>query len=392
MAFGVPIQLPRKEGIQTRYINFVYEAFREGSGLITGVMAVATDVTEQILATRKIEEAEERARLAIEAAELGTFEVNMDTDATLISERMAAIFDVPVDAKREEFIAAIFPEDLPIRNSAYKNAQENGVLDYDGRVQWKDGTIHWMRVRGKVIRNEEGKPNRLVGVVQDITEQKTFAEALAQQVRERTLQLEVKNRELERSNTNLEEFAHVASHDLKEPIRKILFFTDRLKNELAGKITESEERLFGRIELAGVRMRTLVDDLLQYSHVSQRPPEKELVDLAGKVKKVLEDLELEIEQKQAKITVGPLPQVLGYRRQLQQLFQNLITNALKYHKPGEAPQVTISSRVLKGSETPLLLNELEKEASFCMIEVADAGIGFEQAQAEKAFQMFQRLH
>lgn len=169
-AFGVPINLPRNEGVKTIYINFVYEAFREGGGAIKGVMAVATEVTDQVLATKKIEEAEERARLAIEAAELGTFEVNMDTSEMIISPRMAAIFNVPEQASRQDFIEAILPEDLPLRNEAYRTAEATGFLEYRSRVQWKDGSIHWVRVKGKVIHNEAGRRNRLVGVVQDITQ------------------------------------------------------------------------------------------------------------------------------------------------------------------------------------------------------------------------------
>jgi hypothetical protein len=355
-------------------------------------MAVATDVTKQVVATKKVEEAEERARLAIESAELGTFEVNLDTGESLTSPRMAEIFNVEINADRMRYVSAIYKDDLVIRNQAYKRAEETRVLDYECRVLWKDGSLHWVRVKGRMVMDEEHKIHRLLGVVQDITEQKTFAETLTQQVRERTLELETKNKELERSNANLEEFAHAASHDLKEPIRKIMFFTELLKGQLKEKIEEADTLLFERIETASSRMKALIEDMLHYSHVSHRPPEKEEVDLAEKMRQVLEDLEVEIDQKGAVVTVGQLPHVRGYGRQLQQLFQNLLSNALKYHKPDQSPMISITAQLVKGPEISLPLTELEKALDYYMIEVSDNGIGFDQAYADKIFQVFQRLH
>jgi signal transduction histidine kinase len=121
--------------------------------------------------------------------------------------------------------------------------------------------------------------------------------------------------------------------------------------------------------------------LLLYSHVSQRPHDTETIDLNKKVQRALEDLELDVEEKKAIINVGKLPVVQGYRRQLQQLFQNLISNALKYSKADTAPQIHISA-----SEV------LEHGRQYHLIEIKDNGIGFEQEYGEKIFQMFTRLH
>jgi light-regulated signal transduction histidine kinase (bacteriophytochrome) len=128
-------------------------------------------------------------------------------------------------------------------------------------------------------------------------------------------------------------------------------------------------------------MGNLIDDLLLYSHVSQRPPEMEKVDLNEKVQRVLEDLELDVQEKEAIISVGKLPVVQGYRRQLQQLFQNLISNALKYSKKDVAPRIVITAKEV-----------VEKGKSYHLVTVEDNGIGFEQEYADKIFQMFTRLH
>jgi PAS domain S-box-containing protein len=199
----------------------------------------------------------------------------------------------------------------------------------------------------------------------------------------KSLQLQYQDlvKELERSNVHLEEFAYAASHDLKEPVRKIRVFTNDLRKQLGPRLQGTEVRLFERVDNATQRMGTLIDDLLLYSHMSQKPLEMETVDLNTKIQLVLEDLELDIAEKHAVIHREALPIVKGYRRQLQQMFQNLISNALKYSKADVPPVITISASVVT-----------EKEKSYHLITVKDNGIGFEQEYDERIFQIFTRLH
>ena len=368
----------RHEGI---YLNFVYEALRENDGTISGVMVVATEVTEQVQARKKIELAEERLRLAVQSAGLGTYEIDMVNHTITTSERFRQIWGASQPLTREEFASAIHPDDLETRALALKQAEEKGELAYEARVLGQNGVLRWVKVTGKYIYDNDRKPLTLIGVVQDITEQKQFAQELAKQVKEKTHDLEVTNKELQRSNANLEEFAHAASHDLKEPIRKIHFFTHQLKSQLADRLEPDEVHSLGRIENSTQRMGNLIEDLLQYSHVSQRPHETEEVDLNTKLKRVLEDLELDIAEKQAIIRVGNLPVIQGFRRQLQQLFQNLISNALKYSRASLRPEIDISSSV----------SEID-DRLYDVISVRDNGIGFEKQYSEKIFQMFSRLH
>lgn len=202
-------------------------------------------------------------------------------------------------------------------------------------------------------------------------------------------ELEHTIKRLEQSNSYLEDFAHAASHDMKEPLRKIRTFTDRLKTVLSDRLSESEEALFSRIEVSAERMQLLVDDLLEFSHVSEKPKEMEMVDLDEKVGRVLVDLELAIEEKKAIIHIDKLPTVLGNRRHLQQLFQNLISNALKYSKPGVPPEISIKVNKVIGHPR---VSAAFSEDPYYLFEVQDNGIGFEQQYADHIFKMFQRLH
>ncbi|TDH28979.1 PAS domain-containing sensor histidine kinase [Segetibacter sp. 3557_3] len=204
------------------------------------------------------------------------------------------------------------------------------------------------------------------------------------------LQMEEKMEELERSNRKLEDFAHAASHDLKEPIRKIQFFTDKLR-KVFGNMDDNAANTFNKLELASTRMRLLIDDLLEYSHVSIVADLDDMVDLNQVVATVIEDLELMVQEKHATIQVDELPVIPGHKRQLQQLFQNLVSNALKYHHKASPPHVTISYCAVQDSvQQPEAL--LREHTQYHKISIADNGIGFEQRYAGQIFQMFQRLH
>lgn len=211
-------------------------------------------------------------------------------------------------------------------------------------------------------------------------------------IKEAQLQLEKLVDDLKRSNANLEEFAFAASHDLKEPIRKIHFFSDRIKNSLSDRMTEEEKNSFERMEMAAKRMTSLIDDLLTYSQVSLRPRIFEEVNLNNVLHLVLEDLDIEIGERDASVSVDDLPVVMGHHRHLQQAFQNLIGNALKYSKPGIAPDIKIFATKILSKETGFNLSYAADATEYHVIEVSDKGIGFEQKDADRIFNVFTRLH
>lgn len=223
--------------------------------------------------------------------------------------------------------------------------------------------------------------SHLIHIFTDVTEMK-----------EAQLKLEQSLRDLQKSNANLEDFAYAASHDLKEPIRKFHIFTNLLKEEMKEVITEDQQKLFIKLESTSSRMRSLLDNILEYSNVAKGTVDVEQVDFNQTVRNVLEDLELEIQDREAKIIVPNLPVVRGNGRQFEQVFQNLIGNALKYSRPGLNPHIEIMYNQIAGSD---VVHEIPVESlsqRYHLIEISDNGIGFKQVHAERIFKIFTRLH
>ncbi len=375
--------------LQPFYFNYSFTPLFDANGSVYGVMNTAADVTELALAYHKLEESEERAMLAIEASEQGTFHINLKTNELIASPRMAEIFDISEATDRSRYISAIHPDDLPLREAGYARAYQTSKLDYEGRLVKKDGFVTWIRVKGKIYFDEHKAPQRLVGIVQDITEQKGFSETLARKVEERTAELEEANLQLIAINDELQQFAYVSSHDLQEPLRKIRIFSDIL-SRLVEKGGEAENYLT-KITSAAERMTGLIRGLLEYSRVANAQVRFEKVNLNELLSLILVDYELLISQKEAQIHIDPLPEIDGVLLQMNQLFFNLIGNALKFTKRGVQPVIEIRTGSLSQEgrqEHP----ELDEKKAYVWITVKDNGIGFEQAFAAKIFTVFQRLN
>ena len=196
--------------------------------------------------------------------------------------------------------------------------------------------------------------------------------------------------QLERSNAELQNFASVASHDLQEPLRKIQAFGDRLTAKCGAQLGEQGRDYLGRMQNAAQRMQVLIQDLLKLSRVTSRAQPFEQCDLNVVVQGVLSDLEVMVEQTQAKIEVNGLPTIAADPLQMRQLFQNLIINALKFHKPNEPPEVSIAGRIYQVQDR--LIPGAIPGDTVCQIHIDDNGIGFDEKFAEQIFVVFQRLH
>lgn len=213
---------------------------------------------------------------------------------------------------------------------------------------------------------------------------------LESRVKERTVELQVYAEELSRSNRELEDFAFVASHDLQEPLRKIRAFGNRISTGYGDALDERGQDFLRRMLNAAERMSMLISDLLSFSRVTTRGKDFEETDLNEMVRSVLEDLEITIEESQANIEIDTLPVMKADASQMNQLFLNLLSNALKFTKPDQPPHITLRYEAIDDNEAETL--HLLPGLSWFKLTLQDNGIGFEQTFAEKIFAPFQRLH
>ena len=237
-----------------------------------------------------------------------------------------------------------------------------------GEIRCKrlDGTIFTCEQTSAVFMGRDGK-KRSVIVVRDVSERKQAEE----QIRQYTAKLE-------QSNEALQDFAFIASHDMQEPLRKVSAFGDRLKQEYGDSLGEEGNDYLSRMLNATERMQSLLKALLDYSRVTTKGEPFREVELAVVLREVLSDLEVGIEETGAEIHVGRLPVIQADPTQMRQLFQNLIGNALKFHKEGVRPRVEVRSTQLNNEKVQII--------------VEDNGIGFEEKHLQRIFAPFHRLH
>jgi PAS domain S-box-containing protein len=360
--------------MKEHYFNYSFIPLKDTGGNIYAVMNTGTDVTDLHLAKKQVQSAEERLRIAIESSDMGTYEIDLATKKITTSGNFNTIWSIDSEIANEELIGKLHPEDQTLREKAHQESLITGKMSYQARIINDDQTITWVKINGKIITDENGTPGTIIGIIQDIHEQKQFEEELKKQVAEST-------QELRRSNEDLLHFANVVSHDLKEPVRKLRTFNSLLRNEAEAGFNENSKKYLHKIEQSAQRMQTIIEGILAYSTLDKKTQPIEKIDLNELVESIKTDLELIIKEKDAILITCELPDIEGAPILIQQLFYNLIHNALKFSKADEPPRVIISFTVLNNEGIDLV-----------QITIKDNGIGLDVINAEKIFNAFERLH
>jgi light-regulated signal transduction histidine kinase (bacteriophytochrome) len=289
------------------------------------------------------------------------------------------------------WLESLHPDDRDATLRVWEKAVAGtAAYDVEFRIRGRNASYRWFKVRGVPQKDETGTVTRWVGTCTDIDDRKREAEHLETLVRDRTALLTEQQKALASSNAELEQFAYVASHDLQEPLRKIQAFGDRLAKKYRAELGDQGKEYLDRMLASAGRMRVLIDDLLSLSRVTTRGRTFEPVDLAAVARDAVSDLEIRLAQTGGRIDIGPLPTLAAADPgQFRQLFVNLLGNALKFHKPDVPPVVIVSAR--RVDELPADAAPPPADSAVWRVTVADNGIGFEQAYAERIFEVFQRL-
>jgi PAS domain S-box-containing protein len=355
-----------------KFIEISARPLYESNGSSCGAVAIFRDISQRKLAE------EEHARLVaiIEATTDLVGITGADHRFIYMNEacRQAAALDQHESISRRTLADLQPPEAAAeLMTVAIPKAIEHGTWSGETvfRSRHSEFAASLVIIAHKSLR---GELQYLSLVSRDISER----QAQEQRLQEYTAQLERSNRELER-------FASVASHDLQEPLRKIQAFSGRLKQKLDAQLPELSNDYLGRIEQAARRMQNLINDLLMYSRIATAEHKYVRVNLTAVAHQVISDLEIRIEETGGSVDIGTLPTIEADQVHMRQLFQNLVANALKFHRPGVPPTVTLTANLVP-SDGPAT------EPPLCRIVIADNGIGIERKYYERIFSIFERLH
>jgi hypothetical protein len=339
---------------------------------------------------QKLQESESQYRSLTNALPLIIFSLNQRGEVIYANDwlrRFTGSTLAQLNASRWKDI--IHPADYESFSNILKSEVSMGAssIRLQCRIRHKDETsYYWHLASVSPQYDEGGKLLNWIGYLVDINAQKLVEETLKnnEELKDAQHQLKVHQQaleeninELNRSNQELQQFAYVASHDLQEPARKISFYSDFLLSKYSGIVDEKGKEYLGNMQAASQRMRSLIHDLLAFSQVERKAIEMKPVDLNAVLREVLQSQEVAIEEKCAQVQLDHLPVLEGDAGMLGQLFENLVSNAIKYGKEAEPQVIKIWSRQQHG---------------MCDIFVADNGIGFDEKYLAQMFTLFQRLH
>lgn len=355
------------------------------------LLGTVMDITESKRMVEFLRESEERFRTMANTAPVKIWVADTKGKFTFLNKRWLTFTGRSI----EEELGDGWLEDIyllereRVEEEYMSHFNERTPFNIEFKMKRYDGVYRWVANSGVPRYTPDGIFEGYIGSCMDIEATKLAHEEMERIVAERTRDLQDANDQLEKSNEQLEQFAYVSSHDLQEPLRKIQTFSDLVLKKLDDPAFNAKLYIEKVISSAG-RMSVLIEDLLNFSRINKTDEKFEMVDLNNVLENVINDFEVLVNQKNATITKTPLPRIKAIPIQMNQLFFNLVGNALKFSEAN--PLIEISSRQLPEEEVkmyPLLQNSTRK---YIELTFKDHGIGFDQSYAEQIFTIFQRLN
>jgi PAS domain S-box-containing protein len=383
--------------LQPFYFNYTFTPLFDSNGQVYGIMNTAADVTDLNILTQKLEKSERNLRNTILQAPVAMCIFKGPNHIVeLANSRMIDFWGKP---ENDVMFKPIFDAVPESRNQGFEKILDN--VYKTGETFSANGIAVTLPRNGKLedvyvnliyepYREAGGEVTGILTIVVDVTEQVIARHKIEEKVAERTEQLADVNKNLQKSNAELAQFAYIASHDLQEPIRKISTFGQMLADSIGGVADSKSMEYLKKINSSSARMQTLIRDVLTYSEVVKEKEEFSEVNLNRIIEQVHTDYELLIEQKHAVIFCEELPVIEAIPLQMSQLFGNLIGNSLKFSRKDINPEISISCKLLQLPEVEKI--SLDPIRQYFKITIADNGIGFKSEYSNQIFNIFQRLH
>ena len=338
---------PTEKGAATIYFDLLYEAFRESNGSISGVIVVATDVTEQVLNFKKAEEAELKARMAIESADLGLFEIELESTSLQTDERFNEIFGVEKITLRKDIVPFFHPDDLQLISRAHEEAIKTGYLSVEYRIIHKDRSIHWIKSNGKVIAGENGKPAKIYGVIQDVTSLKEI-------------------------NQQKDDYISIVSHELKTPVTSMRINSYLLLEKLAN----ADKQVVSMLKSMNYqvdRLSHIIQDLTDVTRLEAHKVlfRNEVLEFDQLVKDNVAEIKIINQTDRIVLTHLEAVKIFADKDRTSQVLINLLTNALKYSPDSQKVLVSLS---------------IKDDSAICAVK--DFGNGIKKEEHGKIFERF----
>jgi PAS domain S-box-containing protein len=344
-----------------RIYDYIFVPVFGANGEVEAIAGTTRDVTERKLAEERIRESEERLRFMAESVPEKIFTAKPSGETDYFNQQWMTYTGLTFENLREwNWTELVHPEDAAESLRLWRHSVESGEpFQFTHRIRRADGAYRWHLSRAHAMRAIDGKVTMWIGSSTEIQEQKDTEESLR------------------RANEDLEQFAYAATHDLQEPLRSVKIYSDLLARRYGPRLDGEGREFLKYLHGGAARMERLVRDLLAYTHVGQLETPVELTDAGDCLRVAVANLAGAIDESGARISSDPLPAVKVHHTHLQQVFQNLIGNAIKYRRPDTDPAVHVTARWGKGH---------------WHFTVADNGIGIEPHHHERIFGLFKRLH